>query len=448
MIDDNAEERIGHAEKTTSPAGLSIEPHWSDSEECRFVHVSTLPHTMFEVTLWGRKNGVDETLGSYKLTLKPDHFEESKAMHEAWVPLTGTKYNIPHPEDVAAQKQYEADPTSRDPPKLRKELPNVQIDLFCRQVPVAGQCDYCRAVMRDPLADDVHRDIDLHTLSLRAPFTLPCSHSVCGEHLVGSGICPCCNTKVHNLDIYHNYLTDKYLELRMSEFSKTCANCAGPRARIFCPDCRYFFCSKCDTTIHDRNPFFRSHVRKDARKPFKIQRSQIHMCADHEEPLIMWDSKRPVGTQAMCEQCIVVSGKADLFKNQAGQIVVGGLGHEDDVKDYVSYRKSLIDDISRRVDALQRITARDIQLHQAWLPFVCPALFLQCLPFCWLHDCPFGMQSSNVSVPLSLFLSPYFPPLCLYLRSTCSRRRPRATTPPAASPLPSASSAPCCRASC
>jgi hypothetical protein len=315
---------------------------------------------MFEVTLWGRRQGVDETLGSYKLWLKPDNFEESKSLHQAWVPLSGTKFNIPHPDDVAAQKAYEAAGSVGAPPKVIKELPHVQIDLFCRQVPIAGQCDSCRAVMRDPLADDVHRDIDLHTLSLRAPFTLPCSHTVCGEHLVGTGVCPCCDTKVHDLDVFHNYLTDKYLELRMSEFSKTCANCDGPRARIFCPQCRYFFCSKCDTTIHDRNPFFRAHARKDARKPFKIQRAHVHLCADHEAPLIFYDSRRPVGTQGMCQQCVDISPNKEEYSNKGVAI-----GHDGAIKDYESYRRYLTDDIVRRVEALSRITSRDLQLYQA-----------------------------------------------------------------------------------
>lgn len=141
------------------------------------------------------------------------------------MPLSGTKFNIPHPDDVAAQRAYEEDP-EREPPVPIKVLPQLQVELFCRQVPVAGQCDFCRAVMRDPLADDLGLSRDeLDMLGQRAPFTLPCSHTVCGGHLLGSMQCPCCQAKVHDANDYHNFLVDKYLELRLSEFSKTCCAC-------------------------------------------------------------------------------------------------------------------------------------------------------------------------------------------------------------------------------
>lgn len=136
MIDGSDEERVGHAEASTAIAAKNgTAPQWSDAERGRFHHVASLPHTMFEVTLWGRKNGVDETLGSYKLWLKPENFEESKALHQVNVVLSGTKFNIPHPDDVAAQKRWEqAGSPAGEKPKLLKELPSVQIDLFCRQV--------------------------------------------------------------------------------------------------------------------------------------------------------------------------------------------------------------------------------------------------------------------------------------------------------------------------
>lgn len=232
MVDE--EEQVGHAEKTTCLLPASDAPRWTQDDEGLFIHVSALPHTMMEVSLWCRKNGVDETYGSYKLWLKPDHFEESKTLRQAWVPLSGTKFNIPHPDDVAAQRAYDEDPDRhlREPPVPVKPLPQLQVELFCRQVPLAGQCDHCRAVMRDPLADDLERgDLsreDLEALSQRAPFTLPCAHTVCGGHLLGSMQCPCCQTKVHDANAYHNFLVDKYLELRLSEFSKTCCTCDIP----------------------------------------------------------------------------------------------------------------------------------------------------------------------------------------------------------------------------
>ena len=98
-----------------------------------------------------------------QIALKPAHFDESKSLVDQYVNLEGTAYNIEHPDDVAARKALEADPSNKAllQRKLTKELPQLNLQYFCRQVPLAGQCDHCRAVMRDPLADAPVDDEDL-----------------------------------------------------------------------------------------------------------------------------------------------------------------------------------------------------------------------------------------------------------------------------------------------
>jgi hypothetical protein len=76
MVDE--EEQVGHAEKTTCLLGASDAPRWSQDDENLFVHVSALPHTMLEMSLWCRKNGVDETYGSYKVGPRPPQIKSSR----------------------------------------------------------------------------------------------------------------------------------------------------------------------------------------------------------------------------------------------------------------------------------------------------------------------------------------------------------------------------------
>ena len=337
-------ERSETTQKSTDIARQTDAPMWHDSPDAQFIHVSELPHTALEVSLWGKKHGRDEPYGSYKIALKPAHFEESKSSVGTFVQLEGTGYNIEHPDDLANRRALEANP--QDPKALKyvpvKFMPQLAIEYFCRQVPVAGQCDHCRAVMRDPLADvpiddEEQAQAKLLELDRRRPFTLPCRHTVCGEHLFGTGVCPVCQLKVYSIENYLNYFLDKYLELRLMENSKTCAECGGPRARIYCPDCQYFFCAKCDTAIHDRNKFFRDHKRQDARKPFKVMRNHVHECYTHNLPFIKYDTTADADMEKpLCAGCIQDNEATIIRKMHAD---------EHAIKDYAVYRKELMDKI-------------------------------------------------------------------------------------------------------
>ena len=126
---------------------------------------------------------------------------------------------------------------------------------------------------------------------------------------------------------------------------------------FFCIYCQYFFCAKCDTAIHDRNKFFREHVRQDARKPFKVMRSHVHNCIHHDDrPYVKYDTTAASDMEKpMCTVCIE-NNEAAVIKKM----------HEDEgaIKDYAQYRKELMDKIKLQVESLSRVSDKQLALYQ------------------------------------------------------------------------------------
>ena len=346
------------------------------------------------------------------MALQASHFLDFRTVTTQWVLLTGTDYNVPSVEDSAQLKLFtHAYANVQTLPTLKKALPFIQVNFSCRFVPVIGQCDFSHAAMRHPMAPQYPEscnpanstsEIASKTkMRFRAPYTLPCLHTVCGEFLCGTGVCPVgdCGTHIRNMEHHFNYVADKYLEFKLAENTKICLNCDVPRARIYCPDCEAFLCSKCDTLIHEQNPFFYEHKRLDSRKPFMLLRAKVHDCTKHNKPFVKYDILGEIGSKAMCEDCyalksqdIAVKISTALSKTNAKHAVPAAqaaenndhshdsaqfmtpLGEtpnddEDDanliVRDYEAYRLALIKHIGRRVDSLQKITARQLQVIEA-----------------------------------------------------------------------------------
>eukprot|EP00455_Lapot_gusevi_P023079 TRINITY_DN23_c0_g4_i2.p1 TRINITY_DN23_c0_g4~~TRINITY_DN23_c0_g4_i2.p1 ORF type:complete len:532 (+),score=197.04 TRINITY_DN23_c0_g4_i2:50-1597(+) len=313
----------------TSIVGPSTNPTWRVVEDhARYIHDWNRPHRDVTVTLWAKKDGQPHLIGRYRAPLNEARYTDSFFFAPTWVKLEGSPYCQPSPNDPDGNM-----------------IPQIEVEYFCRLSPVVGQCSYCETLMHHPSRNDEKED-SLDVLR-KAPHTLPCLHTVCGEHLMqNGGLCPHvgCGNKVSSLNKYGNLVVDKYLQYKTQEGCRTCANCTVQRARIWCTNCQVFLCGTCDKNIHDKNLFFRAHTREDARKPYRITNSYKHICQEHNHPYTFWHRLLRKG---YCDEC------HDLEDAKHHKTEEDEDDDEPVVVDYNEYRQKLTGTINGYLDMLK-----------------------------------------------------------------------------------------------